>query len=56
MLLCYITNRKLFPGSETEQRCLLLQRIVEAAAAGIDYIHLRGVDINPGARSSAADT
>ena len=54
MLLCYITDRKFFPGSEAEQRHSLLQRIGEAAAAGIDYIHLREVDLNPGALESLA--
>ena len=38
MLLCYITDRKFFPGSEAEQRHSLLQRIGEAAGAGIDYV------------------
>jgi thiamine-phosphate pyrophosphorylase len=54
MLLCYITDRKLFPGSEAEQRRALLQRIGEAAAAGIDYIHLREMDLNPGALEALA--
>jgi thiamine-phosphate pyrophosphorylase len=45
MLLYYITNRNFFPGTEEEKRKLLLQRIREAAAAGVDYIQLREKDL-----------
>ena len=42
--LYYITDRGQFPGNEAARRQLLLQRISEAARAGIDYIQLREKD------------
>lgn len=45
MLLYYITDRKGFAGTETEQRIALLRRIAEAARAGVDYIQLREKDL-----------
>lgn len=41
MLLHYITDRRQFPGDPAEQRRRLLEKIGEAAAAGVDFIHLR---------------
>lgn len=46
LLLYYITDRKQFPGSETEQREQLLAKIAEAAHAGVDYIQLREKDLS----------
>ncbi|HKW16229.1 MAG TPA: thiamine phosphate synthase [Terriglobales bacterium] len=45
MLLYYITDRSQFPGNEAERRARLLQKISEAARAGIDYIQLREKDL-----------
>ncbi len=45
-LLCYITDRRQFPGSDTDQRQRLLDKIAEAAQAGIDYIQLREKDLS----------
>ena len=47
MLLCYITDRRAFPGTEAAQRTALLRKIAEAAHAGIDYIQLREKDLSP---------
>jgi|SRR5215468_1189899 len=44
-LLCYITDRTQLPGDEPGRRALLLAKIAEAAAAGIDYIQLREKDL-----------
>jgi thiamine-phosphate pyrophosphorylase len=40
-LLYYITDRSAFPGDELTRRRLLLEKIAEAASAGVDYIQLR---------------
>jgi thiamine-phosphate pyrophosphorylase len=40
-LLYYITDRTAFPGDEPARRRSLLEKIAEAARAGIDYIQLR---------------
>ena len=45
LLLCYITDRQQFPGSEAQKRNQLLARIYECAAAGVDYIQLRERDL-----------
>jgi len=45
MLLYYITDRKQFPGSDSEQRRRLLEKIAEAAKAGVDYVQLRERDL-----------
>lgn len=47
MLLYYITDRRGFAGNDAEQRASLLQRIGEAARAGVDYIQLREKDLDP---------
>lgn len=47
VLLYYITDRKGFGGSETEQRKALLRCIAEAARAGVDYIQLREKGLDP---------
>ncbi len=46
MLLYYITDRRAFPGNEDHQRWALLERVAEAAAAGVDYIQLREKDLS----------
>lgn len=46
MLLYYITDRKQFPGTPVEQRRRLLQRIREAAHAGVDFVQLRERDLS----------
>ena len=44
-ILYYITDRKAFPGDELTRRRRLLDKIAEAASAGIDYIQLREKDL-----------
>lgn len=46
MLLYYITDRTQFPGDETTRRHLLLDKIAEAAARGVDFIQLREKDLS----------
>jgi len=44
-LLYYITDRTAFPGDELARRRQLLEKISEAAYAGVDYIQLREKDL-----------
>jgi thiamine monophosphate synthase len=44
-LLYYITDRTAFPGDEFSRRRRLLEKISEAARAGVDYIQLREKDL-----------
>jgi thiamine-phosphate pyrophosphorylase len=44
-LLYYITDRRAFPGDESARRRRLLEKIAEAARAGVDYIQLREKDL-----------
>jgi len=44
-LLYYITDRSAFPGDESARRRRLLEKIAEAARAGVDYIQLREKDL-----------
>jgi thiamine-phosphate pyrophosphorylase len=44
-LLYYITDRAVFPGDESARRRSLVEKIAEAARAGIDYIQLREKDL-----------
>lgn len=44
-LLYYITDRTAFPGDERARRRCLLEKIREAAVAGIDYIQIREKDL-----------
>jgi thiamine-phosphate pyrophosphorylase len=46
VLLYYITDRTAFPGDEPTRRRRLLDKIVEAATAGVDYIQLREKDLS----------
>ena len=46
MLLYYITDRTQFSGDESERRERLLEKIAEAAGAGIDYVQLREKDLS----------
>jgi thiamine-phosphate pyrophosphorylase len=46
LLLCYITDRRQFAGSEADQIRQLLARIRECAEAGVDYIQLREKDLS----------
>lgn len=46
MLLYYITDRRAFAGTDSEQRAALLRRISQAAAAGVNYIQLREKDLS----------
>jgi len=43
--LYYITDRTAFPGDESSRRRRLLEKIAEAARAGVDYIQLREKDL-----------
>jgi thiamine-phosphate pyrophosphorylase len=45
-LLYYVTDRKAFPEDELSRRRRLLEKIAEAAQAGIDYIQLREKDLS----------
>src|ERR1700683_3076078 len=45
-LLYYITDRAAFPGDERSRRRQLLEKISEAARAGVDYIQLREKDLS----------
>lgn len=45
-LLYYITDRTAFPGIESQRRSRLLEKIAEAARAGIEYIQLREKDLS----------
>ena len=45
MILCYITDRRQFPGPESARRRRLLAKIAQAARAGVDYIQLREKDL-----------
>jgi thiamine-phosphate pyrophosphorylase len=45
-LLYYITDRTAFPGDESARRHRLLEKIAEAARAGVDYIQLREKDLS----------
>jgi thiamine-phosphate pyrophosphorylase len=44
--LYYITDRTQFRGDEPERRRALLEKITEAAHAGVDYIQLREKDLS----------
>ena len=44
-LFYYITDRTAFPGDEPSRRRRLLEKIREAARAGVDYIELREKDL-----------
>jgi thiamine-phosphate pyrophosphorylase len=46
VLLYYITDRRQFPGTPAEQRDRLLEKITEAARAGVDLIQLRERDLS----------
>lgn len=46
LLLYYITDRCLFPGSAAEQECQLLAKIGECAAEGVDFVQLREKDLS----------
>jgi len=46
LLLYYITDRTQFPGREHERRQRLLEKIAEAARAGIDFVQLREKDLS----------
>ncbi|HEU5334592.1 MAG TPA: thiamine phosphate synthase [Terriglobales bacterium] len=45
MIICYITDRRQFPGSDGERRRRLLEKIAEAARAGVDFVQLREKDL-----------
>ncbi len=45
-LLYYITDRAQFPGDEAARRWAVLDKISEAARAGVDCIQLREKDLN----------
>lgn len=47
MLLYYITDRHGFEGNDERQQAALLNRIVGAAQARVDYIQLREKDLSP---------
>ena len=44
-LLYYITDRSAFPGRESSRRRHLLEKIAEAASAGVNYVQLREKDL-----------
>src|SRR5271165_869539 len=53
-LLYYITDRRGFPGDETSRRRRLLEKIAEAARAGVDYVQLREKDLSSREHESLA--
>jgi thiamine-phosphate pyrophosphorylase len=46
MLLYYITDRTGFPGTDAQQRVVLLRRIAETACVGVDWIQIREKDLS----------
>jgi thiamine-phosphate pyrophosphorylase len=44
-LFYYITDRKFFSGDDKSRRSRLLDKVTEAASAGVDYIQLREKDL-----------
>jgi thiamine-phosphate pyrophosphorylase len=46
ILLCYITDRNQFAGDEMQRERLLLKKIAECAAAGVDYVQVREKDLS----------
>ena len=46
-LLYYITDRTAFPSPERARRIRLLEKIAEAASAGVNYVQLREKDLCP---------
>lgn len=46
-MLYYITDRTAFPGDESARCRRLLEKIGEAARAGVDYIQVREKDLSP---------
>jgi len=46
VVLCYITDRRQFPGDEHTRRVQLLQKVCEAVRCGIDIIQLREKDLS----------
>jgi thiamine-phosphate pyrophosphorylase len=55
LLLYYITDRTAFASDELTRRRRLLEKIAEAARAGIDYIQLRERDLTTRELQSLAD-
>ncbi len=53
-LLYYITDRSQFAGNESERREAMLDKIAEAARAGVDYIQLRENDLSVREREALA--
>ena len=45
-MLCYVTDRRQFPGSPQDQERRLLAKIAESAAAGVDLVQLREKDLS----------
>jgi thiamine-phosphate pyrophosphorylase len=45
LVLYYITDRNQFPGGPREREIRLLEKIAEAAGAGVDFIQLREKDL-----------
>jgi thiamine-phosphate pyrophosphorylase len=45
-VLYYVTDRTAFPGGEPARRRRLLEKIAEAARAGVEYIQLREKDLS----------
>jgi thiamine-phosphate pyrophosphorylase len=45
-MLCYITDRRQFPGSPADREPRLLDKIGECAAAGADLVQLREKDLS----------
>jgi thiamine-phosphate pyrophosphorylase len=45
-MLCYITDRRQFPGTPQDQERSLLAKVAECAAAGVDLVQLREKDLS----------
>jgi thiamine-phosphate pyrophosphorylase len=55
VLLYYITDRSQFHGTSVERRAQLLDRIAQAAEAGVDWIQLREKDLAARALAQLAE-
>src|SRR5258708_89075 len=54
-LLYYITDCNQFPGSRQEKEQLMLAKIAECSACGVDYIQLREKDLSVNALEALAN-
>jgi len=53
-IFCYVTDRKRLAAADNDQKEALLEHVVTAAAAGVDWIQLREKDLSAKELSSVA--